>query len=54
MRQLSVDGKELCDSWVSILRKEQMDDFDSSLGPKLKPAVSEKLLRRNAERLLAD
>ena len=37
-----------------MLRQEEwMDDFKSSLGPKLKPGVADKLLKRNAQRLLA-
>ncbi len=35
-------------------QKEWMDDFNASLRPRLKPGVAEKLLRRNAEVLLAD
>ncbi len=34
--------------------KEWMDDFKLNLKPRLKPAVAEKLLRSNAERLLRD
>ncbi len=37
-----------------LRQKEWMDDFDSSLRPRLKPGVADKLLKRNAERLLAD
>ena len=36
-----------------IRQKEWMDDFRSSLKPRLKPGVSEKLLSGNARRLLA-
>ena len=35
-----------------LRQKEWMDDFDATLRPRLKPGVSEKLLGRNAERLL--
>jgi len=34
--------------------KEWMDDFDLNLRPTLKPGVAEKLLRKNAKRILAD
>jgi predicted TIM-barrel fold metal-dependent hydrolase len=37
-----------------LRQKEWMEDFDSRLRPKLKQDVVEKLLFRNAERLLAD
>jgi len=36
-----------------VRQKEWMDDFNSNLRPLLKPGISEKLLRSNAERLLA-
>lgn len=36
-----------------LRQKEWLEDFRSSLEPKLKPGVSEKLLSRNAKRLLA-
>jgi uncharacterized protein len=36
-----------------LRQKEWMDDFDTNLRPKLKQDVVEKLLHRNAERLLA-
>lgn len=35
-------------------QKEWMDDFDAHLRPKLKQDVAERLLFRNAERLLSD
>ena len=37
-----------------IREKEWMDDFNASFRPRLKPGVAEKLLRRNAERLLSN
>ena len=37
-----------------LRQKEWMADFNTSLSPKLKHGVTEKLLFRNAERLLAD
>jgi len=37
-----------------LRQKEWMDDFDANLRPLLKPGVSEMLLHKNAERLLAD
>lgn len=36
-----------------LRQKEWMDDFEKNLKPKLKPGVSEKLLKQNAKRLLA-
>lgn len=37
-----------------LRHRDWMDDFRASLSPKLKPGVSEKLLSRNAKRLLGD
>jgi predicted TIM-barrel fold metal-dependent hydrolase len=37
-----------------LRHREWMDDFNSNLRPKLKPGVAERLLFRNANRLLAD
>lgn len=37
-----------------LRQKEWMNDFDAHLRAKLKPGVSEKLLRLNAQKLLAD
>ena len=37
-----------------LRQKEWMDDFDATLKQRLRPGVSEKLLRTNAERILAD
>ncbi|QQG48828.1 MAG: amidohydrolase [archaeon] len=36
-----------------LRQKEWMEDFDANLRPRLKPGVSDLLLQRNAERLLA-
>jgi len=37
-----------------LSQEEWMDDFNATMRARLKPGVSEKLLRRNAERLLTD
>ena len=37
-----------------LRQKEWLDDFQASLAPKLKTGVGDKLLSRNAKRLLAD